>query len=172
MIRFFGCPNPENHRVSDLPAPLVEKSRFFAGVQIPEFKIPGVLIPKFNHESLFWVSNWLAAELAWHPVCRFSVFGLVLFRFVQTDNIHDPCVSRAIIFSDFPQGALSTCGIDPSAPAHRKSYGSARPSSLSLPGFRALFRGLHALPTRVASEVVKHLSATESPACRYPRGES
>ena len=42
VIRFLGCPNPENHRVSDLPAPLVGKSRFFTGVQIPEFRIPGV----------------------------------------------------------------------------------------------------------------------------------
>ena len=34
VIRFFGCPNPESHRVSDLPAPLVGKSPFFARGQI------------------------------------------------------------------------------------------------------------------------------------------
>ena len=42
VIRFFGCPNPKNYRVSDLPAPFVGKSRFFTGAQIPEFIPPGV----------------------------------------------------------------------------------------------------------------------------------
>ena len=37
VIRFFGCPNPEIHRVSDLPARLVGKLRFSTGVKIPEF---------------------------------------------------------------------------------------------------------------------------------------
>ena len=60
------------YSIESLGARIIPNGRGFylLHVQISRvcgFYLLGVQVLKFNRESLFWVSIWLVAKLAWHP---------------------------------------------------------------------------------------------------------